>query len=375
MKPRLLLALGLCLCCLFLAAPAAGELDLSQRYLFLHTSRDSTMQKELDQAAAAGYRVLFGASAGGDTSLLLEKVATPPDTYQYLLLSVNKKSLTEAELSDAGARGFRLLPQTIFGSHKMLLEKAPGPLARYQYRFLNPPRRDDRAEQEAFYQQFAQMLGDGYAVVGFTSGRRVLLIVQKQMEASEEPAGTARSGLASDSGSPYALFMMTDVPHVNSQQELNKAGAAGYRACLGSSSSEALSIHLLLEKALAPPGPYEYLILATNLTSTMEKEMNQAPAQGFRLHARILTGNRGFPMAAGEMAVVMERPWASNTSYQYRLLATTKTETLQKELMEATRNGYQIVAMMRSGAGGSILFSSRPEHIVILEKAEGPGGR
>src|SRR6185295_19868976 len=59
-------------------------MDLSQRYLLLATTRTSTMQKELNEAAAAGYRVLGGAHQTGDEGdgelmVLLEKVAQPPE--------------------------------------------------------------------------------------------------------------------------------------------------------------------------------------------------------------------------------------------------------------------------------------------------------
>ena len=37
-----------------------AELDLSQRFLLLATNTTSTMQKELNEASAAGYRILTG---------------------------------------------------------------------------------------------------------------------------------------------------------------------------------------------------------------------------------------------------------------------------------------------------------------------------
>ncbi len=66
---------------------AAPALDPSQRFLLLATKKTATMQKELDEAAAAGYRILVGSpTSGTEMALVLEKVATPPDNYQYVLL-------------------------------------------------------------------------------------------------------------------------------------------------------------------------------------------------------------------------------------------------------------------------------------------------
>ena len=66
-----------------LATLGAQPLDLTQRYLLLATARTTTMQHELNEAAAAGYRVLGGAHQTGDEGdgqlmVLLEKVTHPP---------------------------------------------------------------------------------------------------------------------------------------------------------------------------------------------------------------------------------------------------------------------------------------------------------
>src|SRR5262245_64887251 len=72
----------------------------------------------------------------------------------------------------------------------------------------------------------------------------------------------------------------------------------------------------------------EYRLLATNKTSTMEKEMNLAAAEGFRFE-----GAMGGETAGGgnEIVVMMSRkPDADGPRYDYRLLATNKTTTLEK---------------------------------------------
>ncbi len=59
-----------------------------------------------------------------------------------------------------------------------------------------------------------------------------------------------------------------------------------------------------------------------------------------------------------EIVLLMERPPRVAYRYHYKLLATTRTSTLQKEVTEAKQSGYVIVGMV-----------SRDEHIVIMERA------
>jgi hypothetical protein len=108
----------------------------------------------------------------------------------------------------------------------------------------------------------------------------------------------------------------------------------------------------------------EYRLLATNRTSTMEKEMNQAAADGFRFE-----GVMGGETAGGgaEMVVIMSRkPEAGGARYEYRLLATTKTSTMQKELNAAGEAGFLYTGqtIYNSAFGGR-------EVVVILERPDG----
>ena len=107
--------------------------------------------------------------------------------------------------------------------------------------------------------------------------------------------------------------------------------------------------------------PIEYKLLATNKTSTMEREMNQASAEGFRFE-----GTMGGETAGGgnEIVVIMSRRDTSkNDRLQYKLLATSKTSTMQKELSEAGAQGFSYVgqSVYNSAFGGR-------EVIVILER-------
>lgn len=109
--------------------------------------------------------------------------------------------------------------------------------------------------------------------------------------------------------------------------------------------------------------PVEYKLLATNKTSTMEKEMNQAAAEGYRFD-----GTMGGETAGGgnEIVVILSRRASTKAErFQYKLLATNKTSTMQKELTQAGADGFGYVGqtVYNSAFGGR-------EVVVILERSD-----
>ena len=105
----------------------------------------------------------------------------------------------------------------------------------------------------------------------------------------------------------------------------------------------------------------DYLLLATNRTSTMETEMQEAAKQGY-MFAGVMGGETSF--GGKEVVVVMERSGTDrNPRYDYRLLATNQTSTMQKEMQEAGDAGYVYK--------GQTVFSTTfggDEAVVILER-------
>ena len=94
---------------------------------------------------------------------------------------------------------------------------------------------------------------------------------------------------------------------------------------------------LLTSVAYASGDPVIYKIVATNKTSTSEKEMNQAADEGFRFGGTM--GGEAF--GGSEVITVMYRTGSEEKGrFAYKLLATTKTSTMQKEMQEAGDAGY-----------------------------------
>jgi len=101
-------------------------------------------------------------------------------------------------------------------------------------------------------------------------------------------------------------------------------------------------------------------LLATNKTSTMEKEMNEAAEAGFRF-ADVMGGETSF--GGSEVVVIMVRSSDAKPTFQYKLLATQKTSTMQKEMQEAGDAGFEYrgQTIFKSAFGGT-------EVVVLLER-------
>jgi hypothetical protein len=109
------------------------------------------------------------------------------------------------------------------------------------------------------------------------------------------------------------------------------------------------------------PEQREYRLLATNKTSTMQKEMDEAANAGFRFEGT-MGGETSF--GGSEVVVIMSRdPAEPKKRFEYKLLATSKTSTMQKELQQAGNAGFEFK--------GQSVYSSTfggKEVVVILER-------
>ena len=142
------------------------------------------------------------------------------------------------------------------------------------------------------------------------------------------------------------------------QKEMNEAADAGYRfggVMGGETSFGGSEVVVVMSKSATPENKarYEYRLLATSKTSTMQKEMQEAGDAGFEYR-----GQTVFKSTFGgkEVVSILERDRESTPDrFEYRLLATKKTSTMQKELMEAGGQGFAIVGLTvaETAIGGS----------------------
>jgi hypothetical protein len=140
------------------------------------------------------------------------------------------------------------------------------------------------------------------------------------------------------------------------EKEMNLAAEAGYRfqTMMGGETAVAGSeVVAVMARVTAQKGRYAYRLLATSKTSTMERELQQASEQGFSYRAQSVFATA---MGGEEVVCILERDEdAPRQAWQYKLLAASKTSSLEKELRAAAAVGYELLGLTvaKTAFGGS----------------------
>ena len=141
------------------------------------------------------------------------------------------------------------------------------------------------------------------------------------------------------------------------QKEMQEAGDAGFRfvAVMGGETAiGGKEVVVLMEKAAADKTIYSYRLLAANRTSTLQKELQEASDAGFHV-----VGQTVFESMFGgrETAAIVQKGAGAAERFEYKLLATSKTSTMEKEIKEASDAGYEAVGLTvgKTAMGGSEL--------------------
>ena len=133
------------------------------------------------------------------------------------------------------------------------------------------------------------------------------------------------------------------------QKEMTESASHGYRfktVMGGETSFGGSQVTVIMEREYdnIRPGRFQYQLLATSKTSTMQKELQSAADKGF-----LYCGQTIFTSAFGgeEIVVILERDRevADKESWEYLLLGTNKTSTMQKELAKAAAEGFEVAGM------------------------------
>jgi len=118
--------------------------------------------------------------------------------------------------------------------------------------------------------------------------------------------------------------------------ELDEAGNLGFRVVMGTTRGNGERV-LMLERDLKTTQTVQFRLISTQLTETFKREVGDAALQGFRVIPRTFL-NKG-----GAILVVMERaaaPTGPPKRYEYTLLSTNQTSSLEKEWIVAISQNY-----------------------------------
>jgi hypothetical protein len=187
--------------------------------------------------------------------------------------------------------------------------------------------------------QQLQMAADrGYRIVPLADSRMGLLLVKA-------PAGAT----------PVEYLMVSTSRTRTFEEELNGASASGYRFVRLVGGLDAV---VERPKVSTTTRTHEYLVLATDLLQTMEDELRGPAAVGFQVvgQARARTPVR----KREEEIAVLERPLseALRTRTEYLLLDTVTVSTLERELRQAAARGYRMTPMQ--GGWGNTALLGKP---------------
>jgi hypothetical protein len=144
--------------------PELVKIDADQNYLILSTKKIQTMEKELDEVAAKGFRVLYGApTITFDMALFLQRLSESEKPYTYKILATARNKTMEKELNAYAAQGYRMLPRTIIFKQGFLtarmvtiMEREADSKVAFEYKLVEAGKEDklqskiDAARAEGF---------------------------------------------------------------------------------------------------------------------------------------------------------------------------------------------------------------------------------
>ena len=145
---------------LSLSLPAGAQVAAPD-YVFLDTEKTSTLQRELQEAADDGYRLVSGYGSWGRPTVILEKFVNP-EPVEYLLLATANTGTLQDEIAEAASRGHRLA--SVFekgGEAVVVMQRAPGRLdPTHEYVVLGAKRIKTMEEE------FLAAAANGFRLVG-----------------------------------------------------------------------------------------------------------------------------------------------------------------------------------------------------------------
>ena len=325
---------------------------------FVSTTKAATMEKELNKLAARGYRlerVFKGTLDGHLAAFVATNVKGSTTTrYEYKMLTTRRAATIEKEIMEAAAQGYEIrgLISTlrsgfdimIGGETVALLERPFGESARrYDYKVLSS--KLEKTIQEELDQAVS---------AGFTPTEVVLT------EDAGGPSGLVgpqfvvttilvRTANASDSssvaGREYKFLEISKDGTM--EREMNRAAKEGYRLYFCSYVLVAL---MYRDRGATGPAPYQYKLLATNKTETMQKELSEQSRLGYRYLATT--------SGLGVFTTVLERdlkPEGKESRHEYKLISASRQQKTQTDITEALAAGYQLLDLTTFGKFVAVL--------------------
>lgn len=302
----------------------------SPAFRVISTNRFQTLQTELAQAAAEGYRVRAAMRpASAVRTIVLERST---GKREYFVSSDAERELRDGKIPV----GFVILPHTLGAI-------GGGPCGAIF-------ERDSSATVPAYHIESAvspnNLQKDILAAVG--KGDQVRMLGANAGYCALLESGAAATGVAPGMEKPIELIATSRTATLG--KELAAAAARGFRLHSAAAAEEYM---FLMERQEAGASAADYLVVSTSKAETLQGEMNQAAAKGYQLHAFGVVGMTRGMMATFETTAVMEK--RDRPPVEYRVLATARAASFEKELLESAAQGWHLVATVPSGAFSAVM--------------------
>jgi hypothetical protein len=319
------------------AAPRAQKVtaSLEQGHQLLLADNTSKLQAALDQAASQGLHVVFGRDQG----LYLRRPGSSDGPGTYRPIADDRPEDFEKALNMAGAQGFRLLPTTLTrsgGNTLGVMQRVSGTPIVYRYRVI--------PSSDALDKELGDLASSGLRPIGvFTqqSGMAASLGRPGRMYAVVEGA----DGPTSPGAAPAAAIRYRALSTLRAstlEKELNEAAAGGYRVKGGS------FMNMLLEQSEGS-AKYSYRVLGAARGSTIREEIDAAARDGYRVLPSAIMAN---PSSKAEVVFVLERSNENPRAYKYAFV---DAEGPLVAVESKVQEGFTPVALVQHG-GYNILF-------------------
>lgn len=119
------------------------------------------------------------------------------------------------------------------------------------------------------------------------------------------------------------------------EHKLNELGGQGFRITdfriTGNKSAD-----ITMEKMSTPPATYHYIVVHAILPGNVQKNMNNAAAEGYRLVRHTVA-------MLGGLTLIMEKPPADAAKYEYRVSSSMRGSNAEKHLVEDQQKGFVLV--------------------------------
>ena len=156
-----------------------ANVEADQRYLVLEVVKLDTFEKEINEAARQGFRLMMSTTSdnGARIQALMERIAVAPDVFQYRMVATFSEKTGDKEMNATASDGFRVVPHpamtkrgvTVFNSNSVvIMEKAPKSPGRFEYRTISA------VKTATFHRELKAAVDEGWKVVDTAYGRVLL---------------------------------------------------------------------------------------------------------------------------------------------------------------------------------------------------------